>query len=280
MARFPLIGRLRRRRRPSFDPIVADARPVLRTYLYVDSDQVLTALSSFHGGQIDEIRRTIVREGAGNIGIKLPAWLAQIDAGAKGSRRVEDQIVIKPMVESALTMLLDRLENKQKVGPGGLSSLREGQLIEFQTFLSVLPGGEVQGLPPIPDEFPTLWRNWFLRLFMDPDPDELRVFTRMQNLSLGTRFVAIADAEPPTANQGVLLNLRAKYVLVDDPDDFGRAATVVGHVRIVPRESERLNIEKDALGTVARAGQLSPQRNPPPPVQHARAVVAPLCIYR
>jgi hypothetical protein len=103
----PIMRLSLRRRRPPLDPVYADSRPVLRTYLYVDSDQVLNALSSFQGGRIDEVRRTIVREGGANISAKVPVWLAQIEAGAQGTRRIEDQIVIKPMFESALTMLLD-----------------------------------------------------------------------------------------------------------------------------------------------------------------------------
>ena len=276
-----------KRRRPPLDPVYADARPVLRTYLYVDSDQVLNALSSFQGGRIDEVRRTIVREGGGNISAKVPVWLAQIEAGAQGSRKIEDQIVIKPMFESALTMLLDRLAEKRNIkGSDDLASLREGQLIEVEAFLSVANDETLRDLPAtMPDEFPTLWRNWFVALFFPPDPDELRVFQRMRALRLGRRFVAFADADFSSPTSRIALNIDAKYVLVDDRDDFRRGVTVVGQVTGVPRGEEMLEIEEKEHGSVARVvpkppAGLGPASSPGQEIQQGRAVVDPLCIYR
>jgi hypothetical protein len=136
----------------------------------------------------------------------------------------------------------------------------------------------------MPDEFPTLWRNWFVSIFFPPNPDERRVFERMRKLHLGRRFVAFADADPSSTTSRIALNINAKYVLVEDRHDFRRGVTVVGQVTGVPRGEEKLEVEEEEYGSVARILEppvaVGAAPNPGEEMTGGRAVVAPLCIYR
>lgn len=262
---------------------LSDVKRVHRHFLYLNGDEVLSSLASLRGGDVDAVLETSLKAIGGNAGIKFSLFGAGLNFGGKGRRETKREVQLRQTTHSAVTVLLEQLYEQDGVGglkvAGDLSPSDENLVVQFEACVQ------------LPESWAPATRkvSWIERPFMS---------------KLGRQALALADAKddglvaqaelgpPPDGKpNGVLLNLREKYLLVEKPEDFGRRATVVGQLEMVAAEKlERLVLGEDDSGQYVRlvsANSNGSEIAQPTGAQGADfaldsvcAVVRPFCMFR
>lgn len=262
---------------------LSDVKRVHRHFLYLNGDEVLSSLASLRGGDVDAVLETSLKAVGGNAGIKFSLFGAGLSFGGKSRRETQREVKLRQTTHSAVTVLLEQLYEQDGVGglkiAGELGPSDENLVVQFEARVQ-LP----ESWKPITREVPWIGQPFASKL-------ERQALALAEATDDG--LVAYAELGPPSDGKpnGVWLNLREKYLLVEKPADFGRRATVVGQLEMIAAEKlEQLVIDDDAPGQYVRLVKADPteseiaqsmgESGADPTLDAVRALVRPFCIFR
>ena len=89
---------------------------VFRSFLYLNGDEVINALSSLEGGDVKEVLTRVAKEGGSDLGGELDVKVAKGHAGKRKARRFEEELLRKRTEHSAATALLKNLHDAKAIG--------------------------------------------------------------------------------------------------------------------------------------------------------------------
>lgn len=120
-----------------------------RRFLFIDGNEAVNSLSALEGGSIEEILSRAADEGSG--GGELGAGFGFSGANVKGkigktkARKYEEEILRKRTEHSAITLLLEKLRDKDEIGsiesytPDVHEQIEEDELYEFKAEIRIHP---------------------------------------------------------------------------------------------------------------------------------------------
>lgn len=235
----------------------------------------MNLLSGLEGGAIDEVLERILSVKEGHAGLALDVWSAKVSAGGKLSKEMERQLTRRRTAHSAISTLLRALDEegeiKQFDGPPKLEDIEENMLVEFSAALSF-------HRTPVPSEREGDKRRaeaqkWYLFWRKEQPTKALS--------ELGSTCVGFAaDERESSDNERLVLALDTEYLVIDDPDEFSRRATIIAQVEGKPRAGEVVVIR--AVGDDVKA-VIESETDPSAEGDEAsntRVILKPLCIYK
>lgn len=241
---------------------VTDERPppVFRHFLYLDTEEVLNALSAVQGGAVEEAVDEIVRSGEGNLGVSIGVGGQGITLGGKKASQVKRSIKRRQTLHAAIAALLYTLRSQIRQLPdarpngdqrGAPLQIEENDLIQFDCDLCHCRSHAV--VTAFENERKTREkRNWVERLFAHDKGDEKQDLERAEGL--GEMFVALAWPDAAGDGPKFAVCLQSEHLVVA-PAEFSRRATVVGQVVGKPLEGESVVLIGDPQGTTAVIAQ-------------------------
>lgn len=117
---------------------------VYRRFLYLDGDQVLSALSGLGIGHVEAVLETSMEGGSGDFRVGLAASVAQVSIGKGRTREITQQLTRRQTIHSAVNTLLTTLKDSDGLVPLQRSptvALTENSLVEFDADIELMPLG-------------------------------------------------------------------------------------------------------------------------------------------
>jgi ribosomal protein L12E/L44/L45/RPP1/RPP2 len=277
---------------------------VFRSYVYLNGDEVLNALSALEGGDIDEVLTRMGEEGGGEVGGELDLKVAKGRAGKRRARRYEEEIRKKRTEHSATTALLKRLHDEDAIGvlegdydEGVYRELEEHMLIQLVAELHIHPLHQVIAAAR---EFAQAAAT-----FGVPRADVAQVnqvATMLEGLTKGGKsetnaVLAYARGAATPSEYRLVLPVPTRNLLVP-LDEFAGRATIVGQVDRILTSGDEMHVVRllknapvlpveregllEALPNLASAfSELGVDMTVDDLVLKAPAVVLkPICIYK
>jgi hypothetical protein len=237
------------------------ATKLYRSFLYLDSDEVLNSLSALEGGDVDEVLTKTGSEGAGGLEGQVGAGPLKAKGGKKSARKFEEEMKVKRTIHSAASTLLRKLEEAEAIGviegdygPAIYEELEEHMLLEFTGSIQIHPLNQAATAA---HEFKQLAPHYGV------SKQEIRELSEILPLlnalsgggdrGSGTLLV-FADAGGGD-DYRLVLRLRSRHVLVDLDDLSGRATFVAQVDRVLAPGEEVL-----AMRLLGKAPQLDLER--------------------
>jgi len=238
----------RRTKQATVSSSVTERPPAqFRHFIYLDSDEVLNALSAVQGGAIDEAVDEVVRAGGSNVGFSLKVGGQGLQAGAKNSTQIKNSLTRRQTTHAAIAALLYTLRQQIKHLPIVNEGFEENDLVQFDCDCCYAISTAAKR-PDANGEFaltpPGRWRR-LVGLSAPLTPLEGKIAAS----GIGHAFVALAATKGGTSIPFVL-RMKSEHLLVE-PAEFSRRVTVVGQIAEHPEEDEQTIITADANGTTA-----------------------------
>jgi len=318
-------GRRRNRQDSLLTGPTTGATKIYRRFLYLDADQVLSSLSGLGIGRVEQVLETSMQGRSGDFRVGFAASMLSVGIGRAGAREITQQLTRRQTIHSAVNTLLSTLTESdglvQLRAPSNLV-LTENSLVEFDADISLVPirtdkEREAGALMSNADRR-IRWDRLIRRsqAVKESEPDTLisiadhrtrwdRLIRRSQAVVAVQRLLArnedlnrIGLAAPCLTGQDdgrtqrMVLLLQSRYLLMSDPRDFTRRATVVAQVEVVAREDEEIVLrgntgydvvpwnepkegENAEEEVIVRCGSSEQQRHP-----EYQIVLRPLCIFK
>jgi hypothetical protein len=272
-----------------------DGVKVYRRFIYLDGDQVLSALSGLGIDQVDEVFETSVTAGGGDFRAGIAVSAAQIGFSRGRKREIQKQLTRRQTIHSWVNVLLATLKDNgglAQLDPAAIATLTENKLVQFDADIDLLPlpGQEdLGGLLSTGDERSRLER--ILRRSQAIVAAQKRARAYSQATRIGTATLCLPGNEKNQADR-LVLYLQSRYLLITSPAEFSRRATIVAQVEVVTKSDEQVTVEKGESYSVAPRGaslepraadggaQEDPGRASDRPATEFRIVMRPLCIFK
>jgi hypothetical protein len=218
---------------------------LFRSYLYLNGDEVINALSALEGGEIDEVLTRSGDEGGGEVRGEINLKVAKGSGAKRKARRYEEEMRKKRTEHSATTALLKRLHEEDAIGilegdydESVYQELGESMVIEFTADLQIHPLH--QGLAML-RELPSSASAFGLPMAQFSDAREAaRLLERLTQGGSSEKKAILAYARSATTpvDYRLLMPIPTRYVLVP-LDDFSGKVTIIAQVdRILDDEDE------------------------------------------
>jgi hypothetical protein len=235
---------------------------VFRTFLYLDSDEVVNALSALEGGDVEEVLTHIADEGGSELSGSLGFGPARGGGSKKRTRRLEEEIRRRRTEYSAATALLRILEEQEAIGriEGSYDravhdELEEQMLLEFRARIRIHPVHQMINAG----------HAWIAASkSFGASQDDIRtvrevvgMFEALSQPATGERktFLAFAETGPEQGEHRLVLPLQERHLRVAWDDFAGRATFVAQVDRMLRGEDELL-----ALRLIRHAPTLAMER--------------------
>jgi len=219
---------------------------IFKKYLYLDSEQVLNALSSLQGGDVDEVLTRTTDAKDGEFGVSVGAGPIRGKSGRKHADNYQEEMTRKRTEHSAATLLLTKLNDADAIGRltrfGAVehAQLEQGMLLEFSADLRLHPLHQVA----------TAVRSWeaVARKFGGSKEDLAAARTLLSMLELllggseGRRVLAYAVLPDADDDHRLILNLSRRYISVSDDDFIGHATCIAQIENVLSGDDESLAV--------------------------------------
>jgi len=275
---------------------------VYRSFVYLNADEVINALSALEGGDVDEVLTRRAGDDGSDVGAELSVGVGKAKAGKRKGQRYEEEIRRKRTEHSATSLLLKKLHEEGAIGVvegeyGGdvYGELREGLLLELKSNVRVHPLHQMRAAA----------HGWLRSApgFGLPKADmkemrEIAGFLDALTTSSDDDPSVLTYAHPFTAREHrLLLPLHERFLLVGLDDLPGEATIVAQVARVLASDEEILAVrfmrdapvlalERQGLSE-ALPGLLSGFRELGIDIdqddvflRHPTVVLRPICIYR
>lgn len=235
---------------------------LFRSFLYLNTDEVVNTLSAIEGGDADEVLTRIAEERTGDIGGELGIGPAKGRAGKKRAHRLEEEVLRRRTEYSAASALLRLLQEHDAIGrlegpydAAVYEQLEEQILLQFRAQVRIHP---LHQMISAGRAFLAAAKSFGVT------PADLRdvratvdLFEAMAQPPAGDRrtFLIFAETHSEQSDHKLVLPVHERFVRVE-LDDFAGAATFVAQVdRILGPDEELL-----ALRLIRNAPQLQLER--------------------
>jgi hypothetical protein len=220
-----------------------------RRYLFIDGNEAINSLSALEGGAIEQILSRSAQEDNRDRGLagQLGAGPAKLSAkrGGKNLQRYEEEVFRKRTEHSAISLLLQKLHDKEEIGviseitPEVYAEIDEDELYEFRARIRLHPLHE---LVPIMQSWVEAGEGFGM------PKNQLKDFTKMatemerafHGRDKSKKILAVfAEMENAPHDHKIVLPIRRENLRVP-LDEFSGEATFIAQVERKLNEGDQL----------------------------------------